>query len=58
MNDPEHAEKEPAADPDSLRGLAECLRASFTADNHDSLSGDITRLLLHLSREAEAPPGG
>jgi hypothetical protein len=58
MNDPEHAQQEPAVDPDSLIRLAECLRASFTADNHDSLSGDITRLLLHLSREAKPPPGG
>ena len=56
MKDPKPAQPEPAIDPDSLRRLAECLHASFTADNHDSLGDDITRLLLHLSRDAEAPP--
>jgi len=56
MNDPQQPEREPADDADALRRLAECLRVSFTADNHDSLGGDITRLLLHLSRDAERPP--
>jgi hypothetical protein len=34
-----------------LIDLGDCLHASFTADNHDSLSDDITHSLLHLSRE-------
>lgn len=31
--------------------LASCLQATFTAENHDSLSDDVTRSLLHLSHE-------
>jgi hypothetical protein len=38
-------------EPDSLKRLADCLHASFTADNHDSLSDEITHSLLHLSCE-------
>lgn len=40
----------------SLSRLGNCLRATFTADNHDSLGDDVTRSLLHLSLEAKAPP--
>lgn len=32
------------------------LRASFPAENHDSLGDDITRLMLHLSRQADVLP--
>ncbi len=41
----------PIDEPAPLSDLADCLHASFTADNHDSLSDDITHSLLHLSRE-------
>lgn len=40
----------------SADDLGTCLRIGFPAENHDSLSDDITRLMLHLSREAEALP--
>jgi hypothetical protein len=50
--------KEPRPDGDakSVDDLGACLRISFSAENHDSLSGDIRRLMLHLSREADALP--
>ena len=44
------------AEPESLGRLGDFLRASFPADNHDSVSDDMTRSLLHLSREAKADP--
>ena len=43
----------PIGAPEPVTLLGDCLHASFTADNHDSLSDDITRSLLHLSREAK-----
>ncbi len=43
----------PIDEPEPLTRLGDCLHASFTADNHDSLSGDIARALLHLSCEAK-----
>jgi hypothetical protein len=46
----------PIEDSGSLSRLGNCLRASFTADNHDSLGDGITRSLLHLSREEKTPP--
>lgn len=36
---------------EQLGRLADCLNKSFAADNHASLSDEITRLLLHLSHE-------
>jgi hypothetical protein len=41
----------PIDESDPLSDVGDCLHASFTADNHDSLSDDITHSLLHLSRE-------
>jgi len=40
----------------SADDLGACLRASFPAENHDSLGDDITRLMLHLSRQTDALP--
>jgi hypothetical protein len=40
----------------SVDDLGDCLRISFSAENHDSLSDDSRRLMLHLSREADASP--
>ncbi len=34
-----------------LGDLANCLQVTFTAENHDSLCDEVTRSLLHLSRE-------
>jgi len=49
---PQDQETSPSdPDLDAARALAACLRASFTAENHDSLSDEITRLLLHLSHD-------
>jgi hypothetical protein len=45
----------PDGDAKSVDDLGACLRNSFSAENHDSLSGEIRRLMLHLSREEEAP---
>jgi len=42
-------------DPDTARALAACLNLSFTAENHDSLSDELTRLLLHLSHHSGRP---
>jgi len=45
----------------SADDLGACLRTSFPAENHDSLGDDITRLMLHLSRQRghsePHPPG-
>ena len=41
----------PVDEPEPLSDLANCLQTTFTADNHDSLSEEVTRSLLHLSRE-------
>jgi hypothetical protein len=41
----------PGTDADTVRALVTCLQSSFTAENHDSLSDEITRLLLHLSHD-------
>jgi hypothetical protein len=41
----------PIDEPEPLTRLGDCLHASFAADNHDSLSDDIVRSLLDLSRE-------
>lgn len=35
----------------AMGDLASCLQATFTAENHDSLSDEVTRSLLHLSHE-------
>jgi UDP:flavonoid glycosyltransferase YjiC (YdhE family) len=40
----------------SVDDLGACLRISFSAENHDSLSDEIRRLMLHLSRESDALP--
>lgn len=40
----------------SVDDLGDCLRISFSAENHDSLSEDIQRLMLHLSREPAKLP--
>jgi len=48
--------RRPDEDAKSAEDLGVCLRASFPAENHDSLSDDITRLMLHLSHEAGALP--
>ena len=41
-----------------LGNVGECLRTSFSADNHDSLGRDITRLLLLLSHDPKRRPDG
>lgn len=55
MVHPESAQDEDtpssSPEPDAARALATCLLASFSAENHDSLSDEITRLLLHLSHD-------
>jgi len=56
MNENEQKAKRPIEEPGSLTQLGDCLRASFTADNHDSLGDDSTRSLLHLSHEAKIAP--
>ena len=38
-------------EPDAARILGDCLKSSFTAENHESLGNDLMRLLLHLSHE-------
>lgn len=43
----------PGEEPEASSTLGNCLRASFTADNHDSLGDDIARSMLHLSHEAK-----
>ena len=50
-----HEATRPNEEPGSSSPIGNCLRASFTADNYESLGDDITRSLLHLSREAKAP---
>lgn len=45
----------PNQEPEALSGLGTCLRAGFSANNHESLADDITHALLHLSREPKAP---
>lgn len=45
----------PIAEPEPLSDLGICLRAGFTANNHEGLADDIMRALLHLSREPKAP---
>ncbi|MDB5718112.1 MAG: hypothetical protein JWM38_1539 [Sphingomonas bacterium] len=37
--------------PDGLYGVGRALRSTFTAENHETLGTDITRLLLELSQE-------
>jgi hypothetical protein len=44
----------PIDEAEPLSRLGDCLHATFTADNHDSLSDDITHSLLHLSCEEKA----
>lgn len=56
MNENEQQAKLSNEAPGSLTQLGDCLRASFTADNHDSLGDDSTRSLLHLSHEAKTAP--
>ncbi len=51
MNKSQREAELPTEEPESLTQLGDCLRASFTADNHDSLGDDSTRSLLHLSHE-------
>jgi hypothetical protein len=41
----------PIDESEPLSRLGDCLHASFTADNHDSLSDEITGSMLHLSCE-------
>ncbi|HWL95569.1 MAG TPA: hypothetical protein VNT79_18770 [Phycisphaerae bacterium] len=41
----------PIEQPETLGRLGKCLRAGFTADNHESLGADMTRSMLHLSLE-------
>ena len=41
----------PIDEPEPFSDLANCLQATFTANNQDSLSDEVTRSLLHLSRE-------
>jgi hypothetical protein len=53
MDDGRQDVRQPTDEPDSLTHLGDCLEASFTADNHDSLGDDITRSLLHLSNEVK-----
>jgi len=45
------SDPDPDGEGDELTRVGDCLHASFPADNHDSLDGDTTRLLLHLSRD-------
>lgn len=56
MNENGEEAKLPIEEPVSLAQLRDCLRASFTADNHDSLGDASTRSLLHLSQEAKPAP--
>ncbi|HYN45948.1 MAG TPA: hypothetical protein VES64_04580 [Allosphingosinicella sp.] len=56
MDEKRRKRRRPDEDAKSADALGACLRASFPAENHDSLSDDITRLMLHLSREADALP--
>lgn len=51
--DPEQEQERltPGPDTDALRVMGVCLQSSFSADNHDSLSNEITRLLLYLSHD-------
>ena len=42
--------------PDVLGLVGACLRATYTADNYDSLGDGITRSLLHLSSEEKTAP--
>jgi hypothetical protein len=51
MDDKEKDVGRPIYGSEPLSDLGDCLHASFTADNHHSLSDDITHSLLHLSRE-------
>ena len=51
MDDKEQDVGRPIDESEPLSDLGDCLHASFPADNHDSLSDDITHSLLHLSRE-------
>ena len=40
-----------ASDLDALGVVSVCLQSCFTAENHDSLGDEITRLLLNLSQD-------
>ncbi|HYI47185.1 MAG TPA: hypothetical protein VEX35_01860 [Allosphingosinicella sp.] len=51
----EQEDSTPSVDGDAVRALVICLQLSFTAENHDSLSDEITRLLLHLSQDRAEP---
>lgn len=39
---------------ENLGLVGDCLRATWSADNHDSLGGGMTRSMLHLSGEEKA----
>ena len=47
---------ESSEQPDVLGLVGACLRATYTADNYDSLGSGITRSLLHLSGEEKTAP--
>ncbi len=51
MDDSGNEKLGPGDEPGPLGDLANCLQATFTAENHDSLSDEVTRSLLHLSRD-------
>jgi hypothetical protein len=51
MDDKEQGVRRPSDEPKPSSDLGDWLHASFTADNQDSLSDEITHSLLHLSRE-------
>lgn len=46
---PEHQTADTREDALLVVGL--CLQSSFSAENHDSLGDELTRLLLHLSQD-------
>lgn len=54
--DGEKAE-DPARPATSLDPIGEALRATYDAENHDTLGGDLTGLMLALARvDDPAPP--
>jgi len=57
QREPAKEEDNPASitDTDTVCALASCLHQSFTAENHDSLGDELTRLLLHLSHHPDRP---
>ena len=56
MTDEGEMAKEPARPAESLDPIGEALRATYDAENHDSLGGDLTGLMLALARVDDPVP--